>query len=76
MLQKLKQQQGGDSMDDKKIIIEYFSNEYPSMTIMDILPFSDREEDKHYYEVKGTDEKGDFETSVFVDNGTVLILPE
>lgn len=61
---------------EKKTIIEYFCNEYPPATIVDILPFSNREEDKHYYEIKGTDEKGDFETSVFVNNGMVLILPE
>lgn len=31
---------------------------------------------EHYYKVTGTDENGEFETTVFVDGSLVLIVPE
>lgn len=31
---------------------------------------------EHYYKVKGKDEDGEFETSVFVIDSSVQILPE
>lgn len=61
-------------MDEKKLIIEDFANDFPFLTITDIEPLSDMGD--HYYNVKGNDENGEFETSVFVDNELVLILPE
>lgn len=61
-------------MDDKKIIIEDFANdEYLPATITSIEPLDDSE---HYYKVKGNNENGEFEASVFVDGSSVLILPE
>lgn len=61
-------------MDEKKIITEYFANDDSPATITSIEQLSGVGE--HYYKVKGKDEDGEFETSVFVDNESVLILPE
>lgn len=61
-------------MDEKKIITEYFDNDEPPAIVISIEQLSDVGE--HYYKVKGKDENGEFETSVFVDNESVLILPE
>ena len=62
-------------MDEKKIITEYFENDDDSpATITKIEPLLELGE--HYYKVKGTDEDGEFETSVFVVDNSVQILPE
>lgn len=62
-------------MDDKKIIIEYFANNDPPATITTVERLPGIGE--HYYKVKGNDENGEFETSVFVDDSSfVQILPE
>ena len=61
-------------MDEKKIITEYFENDDPPATITKIEPLPQLGE--HYYKVKGKDEDGEFETSVFVVDSSVQILPE
>lgn len=62
-------------MDDEKIIIEYFANDDPPATITTVEQLPGTGE--HYYKVKGNDENGEFETSVFVDDSSfVQILPE
>ena len=62
-------------MNEKKIITEYFENDDDSpATITTIEPLDGHGE--HYYKVNGTDEDGEFETSVFVVDDSVLILPE
>lgn len=61
-------------MDEKNIITEYFENDDLPATITMIEPLS--ELGKHYYKVKGKDEDGEFETSVFVIDSSVQILPE
>lgn len=61
-------------MDEKNIIIKYFENDDSPATITMIEPLS--ELDEHYYKVKGKDEDGEFETSVFVIDSSVQILPE
>lgn len=58
-------------MDEHKLINEYFANDDPPATITDIKSFKE-----HYYTVNGNDSDGEFETNVFVSNGTVIILPE
>lgn len=61
-------------MDEKNIITEYFKNDDPPaiITTIESLP----ELGEHYYKVKGKDEDGEFETSVFVIDSSVQILPE
>lgn len=59
---------------DEKIITEYFANDDPPATITSIEKLNGAGE--HYYKVKGKDEDGEFETSIFVDNKSVQILPE
>lgn len=61
-------------MDEKNIITEYFENDDLPATITMIEPLSELGE--HYYKVKGRDEDGEFETSVFVIDSSVQILPE
>ena len=61
-------------MDEKNIISEYFENDDLPATITMIEPLSELGE--HYYKVKGKDEDGEFETSVFVIDSSVQILPE
>ncbi len=61
-------------MDEKNIIIKYFENDDSPATITMIEPLS--ELGVHYYKVKGKDEDGEFETSVFVIDSSVQILPE
>lgn len=61
-------------MDEKNIIIKYFENDDSPATIAMIEPLSELGE--HYYKVKGKDEDGEFETSVFVIDSSVQILPE
>ena len=61
-------------MDEKNIITEYFENDDLPATITMIEPWSELGE--HYYKVKGKDEDGEFETSVFVIDSSVQILPE
>lgn len=61
-------------MDEKNIITEYFKNDDLPATITMIEPLSELGE--HYYKVKGKDEDGEFETSVFVIDSSVQILPE
>ncbi|MFQ9484509.1 MAG: hypothetical protein ACLRWA_01550 [Lachnospira sp.] len=61
-------------MDEKNIITEYFENDDLPATITMIEPLSELGE--HYYKVKGKDEDGEFETSVFVIDSSVQILPE
>ncbi|HAB88582.1 MAG TPA: hypothetical protein DCE60_06150 [Coprococcus sp.] len=61
-------------MDEKNIITEYFENDDSPATITMIEPLSELGE--HYYKVKGKDEDGEFETSVFVIDSSVQILPE
>lgn len=61
-------------MDEKNIIIKYFENDDSPATITMIEPLSELGE--HYYKVKGKDEDGEFETSVFVVDSSVQILPE
>lgn len=61
-------------MDEKNIITEYFKNDDSPATITMIEPLSELGE--HYYKVKGKDEDGEFETSVFVIDSSVQILPE
>ena len=61
-------------MDEKNIITEYFENDDLPATITMIEPLSELGE--HYYKVKGKDENGEFETSVFVIDSSVQILPE
>ena len=61
-------------MNEKKIITEYFENDDSPATIISIEQLTSMGE--HYYKVKGKDENGAFETSVFVENEAVLILPE
>ena len=61
-------------MDEKNIITEYFENDDLPATITMIKPLSELGE--HYYKVKGKDEDGEFETSVFVIDSSVQILPE
>ncbi len=61
-------------MDEKNIIIKYFENDDSPATITMIEPLSELGE--HYYKVKGKDEDGEFETSVFVIDSSVQILPE
>lgn len=61
-------------MDEKIIITEYFENDDSPATITMIEPLSELGE--HYYKVKGKDEDGEFETSVFVIDSSVQILPE
>lgn len=61
-------------MDDKKIIIEDFAKEYPFIVIKDVVQLPHLGD--HYYAVMGNDKNGFYEASVFVDNNTVLILPE
>lgn len=63
-------------MAEKKIIIEYFANdEGLPATVSSIEPLTELGE--HYFKVKGKDEDGEFETSLFIDDeGMVLILPE
>ena len=59
---------------EKKIIIEYFANDDTPATITTVEHLTELGE--HYYKVKGSDENGEFETTLFMDNGSVLILPE
>ena len=61
-------------MDEKNIIIKYFENDDSPATITMIEPLSELGE--LYYKVKGKDEDGEFETSVFVIDSSVQILPE
>ena len=61
-------------MNEKNIITEYFENDDLPATITMIEPLSELGE--HYYKVKGKDEDGEFETSVFVIDSSVQILPE
>ncbi len=61
-------------MDEKNIITEYFENDDPPATITMIEALSELGE--HYYKVKGKDEDGEFETSVFVIDSSVQVLPE
>lgn len=61
-------------MDEKNIIIKYFENDDSPATITMIEPLSELGE--HYYKVKGKDEDDEFETSVFVIDSSVQILPE
>ncbi len=61
-------------MDEKNIITKYFENDDSPATITMIEPLSELGE--HYYKVKGKDEDGEFETSVFVIDSSVQILPE
>ena len=61
-------------MDEKNIITEYFENDDLPATITMIEPLSELGE--HYYKVKGKDVDGEFETSVFVIDSSVQILPE
>lgn len=61
-------------MDEKNIITEYFENDDLPANITMIEPLSELGE--HYYKVKGKDEDGEFETSVFVIDSSVQILPE
>ena len=61
-------------MDEKNIITEYFENDDIQATITIIEPQSELGD--HYYKVKGKDEDGEFETSVFVIDSSVQILPE
>ena len=61
-------------MDEKNIITEYFENDDLPATITMIEPLSELGE--HYYKVKGKDEDGEFETSVFVIDSSVQILNE
>lgn len=61
-------------MDEKNIITKYFENDDSPATITMIEPLSELGE--HYYKVKGKDEDGEFETSVFVVDSSVQILPE
>ena len=61
-------------MDEKNIITEYFENDDLPATITMIEPLSELGE--HYYKVKWKDEDGEFETSVFVIDSSVQILPE
>lgn len=61
-------------MDEKNIITEYFENDDLPATITMIEPLSELGE--HYYKVRGKDEDGEFETSVFVIDSSVQILPE
>ena len=61
-------------MDQKNIITKYFENDDSPATITMIEPLSELGE--HYYKVKGKDEDGEFETSVFVIDSSVQILPE
>lgn len=61
-------------MDEKNIITEYFENDDLPATITMIEQLSELGE--HYYKVKGKDEDGEFETSVFVIDSSVQILPE
>ncbi len=61
-------------MEEKNIITEYFENDDLPATITMIEPLSELGE--HYYKVKGKDEDGEFETSVFVIDSSVQILPE
>ena len=61
-------------MDEINIITEYFENDDLPATITMIEPLSELGE--HYYKVKGKDEDGEFETSVFVIDSSVQILPE
>lgn len=61
-------------MDEKNIITKYFENDDSPATITMIEPLSELGE--HYYKVKGNDEDGEFETSVFVIDSSVQILPE
>ena len=61
-------------MDEKNIITEYFENDDLPATITMIEPLSELGE--HYYKVKGKDEDGEFESSVFVIDSSVQILPE
>lgn len=68
------QRLGGDSMNDKKIITEHFANDDTPAMVTDIEAVADMGE--HYYKVTGTDENGEFETTVFVDGSLVLIVPE
>ena len=49
----------------KNIIIEYFENDDSPAVITMIEPLLELGE--HYYKVKGKDEDGEFEISVFVD---------
>lgn len=61
-------------MNDKKIITEHFANDDTPAMVTDIEAVADMAE--HYYKVTGTDENGEFETTVFVDGSLVLIVPE
>ncbi len=61
-------------MDEKNIITKYFENDDSPATITMIELLSELGE--HYYKVKGKDEDGEFETSVFVIDSSVQILPE
>ena len=61
-------------MDEKNIIIKYFENDDSPATITMIEPLSELGE--LYYKVRGKDEDGEFETSVFVIDSSVQILPE
>lgn len=61
-------------MDEKNIITEYFENDDLPATITMIEPLSELGE--LYYKVRGKDEDGEFETSVFVIDSSVQILPE
>lgn len=61
-------------MNEKNIITEYFENDDSPAVITMIEPLSELGE--HYYKVKGKDEDGEFETSVFVIDSSVQILPE
>lgn len=63
-----------ERIDEKNIITEYFENDDSPATITMIEPLSELGE--HYYKVKGKDEDGEFETSVFVIDSSVQILPE
>lgn len=62
-------------MDEKKLIIEDFTEDSPNIVIDSIEPWESR---KHYYTVRGKNENGKFETDVFVDinDNLVLELPE
>lgn len=58
----------------KNIIIEYFENDDSPAVITMIEPLLELGE--HYYKVKGKDEDGEFEISVFVIDSSVQILPK
>lgn len=65
----------GDYMKDNQLIIEYYEGdkEYPSK-VTDIKPFPDY--GKNYYEVSYENDKGEHTDIVFIQNDTVLVVPE